>query len=405
MRRDGADRVVDGETVRLEVVGPDGGTRLARERDRRRVRRGRRVVLVLAVVLLVGAIVGGGWYAYRSFTATPDFPGPGDGHVVVQIHDGDTTRQIGQQLTRVGVLASADAFTEAAAEAPAIRAVQPGYYDLLLRMSGTGAVATLLEPQSRLGMLDLRGGVQLDDTRAPDGTVTAGVLSQIAGATCDPAGRCVTVDALRAAMVDTDPAQLGVPDWALDGVRKAPPARRLEGLFVPGRYDVLPGASAVDVLKALLTTSAARFDAAGLVTGAQQIGMAPYDVLRIASLVEKEAIIADMPKVARVIDNRLGAGQRLELDTTINYPLDVPSLYTSTANRTRPGPYNTYLNSGLPVTPIAGAGSAALTAALAPTPGPWMFFVPCEKDGTSCFAVTFAQHQVNVAKAHANGIF
>ena len=81
--------------------------------------------------------------------------------------------------------------------------------------------------------------------------------------------------------------------------------------------------------------------------------MSPYDVLIVASLVEKESITADMPKVARVIYNRLGAGQRLELDTTINYPLDVPSLYTSPENRAKPGPYNTYLNTGLPPTPIA----------------------------------------------------
>ena len=81
--------------------------------------------------------------------------------------------------------------------------------------------------------------------------------------------------------------------------------------------------------------------------------MLPYDVLVVASLVEKESITADMPKVARVIYNRLGAGQRLKLDTTINYPLDVPSLYTSPENRAKPGPYNTYLNTGLPPTPIA----------------------------------------------------
>lgn len=348
----------------------------------------------------------GAWYAYRSLTAaTPDYPGPGAGAVVVQVHDGDTTRAIGQQLTQLGVVASADAFTLAAAGSAAIRSVQPGYYRLELRMSGAEAVTALLDPQARLGVLDVRGGVQLDDTRAPDGSVTPGVLSQIARATCDAAQRCLGVDALRAAVADTDPAQLGVPAWALDGVRQAPATRRLEGLLAPGRYDVTPGASAVDVLKALLTASAARFDASGLVAGAQQIGMTPYDVLRIASLVEKESITADMPKVARVIENRLTAGQRLELDTTINYPLDVPSLYTSPANRAKPGPYNTYLNRGLPVTPIGAAGSDALTAALRPATGTWMFFVPCQKDGTSCFADTFAEHQVNIAKAHANGVF
>ena len=106
-----------------------------------------------------------------------------------------------------------------------------------------------------------------------------------------------------------------------------------------------------------------------------------------------------------MVYNRLGAGQRLELDTTINYPLDVQALLTSPANRAVPGPYNTYLTAGLPPTPIATPGSSAVAAALTPTPGPWLFFVPCKTDGTSCFAVTFAEHSANVALARKNGVF
>src|SRR5919206_270121 len=86
-----------------------------------------------------------------------------------------------------------------------------------------------------------RGGVQLDDTRAPDGGVVPGVLSLISKATCgerDGVEHCVSADDLRAAMTDTDPAVLGVPEWALESVRAADPRRRLEGLLVPGRYDV-----------------------------------------------------------------------------------------------------------------------------------------------------------------------
>ncbi len=398
-----------GRALPERVAGTAGGRAARRAQERHDQRRGRRwrrrSIAVLAAVVLVGVIAGGGWYVYRSFFTTPDYPGPGDGDVVVQVRDGDTTRAIGEELTARGVTASADAFTVAAAGSERIRSVQPGYYRLRLHMSGAGAVALLLDPTSRLGVVDIRGGVQLDDTRSPDGAVTPGVLSQIAKATCGATPTCASADDLRAVMAGTDPAALGVPSWAQAAVAKAPPTRRFEGLLVPGRYDVQPGASAGDLWRALLTESARRFDAAGLVTGAEKAGKKPYDVLVIASLVEKESIISDMPKVARVIDNRLEAGQRLELDTTINYPLDVPSLYTSPENRAKPGPYNTYLNQGLPVTPIADAGSQALAAALNPAPGPWMFFVPCQKDGTSCFAVTFAEHQANVAKAHANGVF
>ena len=397
--------MVSDPTVRLKAVGNRGDARRARRRQGRRKRFG---VLALAVLLLLGAVVGGGSYVYTSFFATPDFDGTGEGSVLVQVEDGDTTTQIATELAQKGVVESAAAFKEAAADNTKVRSVQPGYYQLKLRMSGASAVSLLLDPAARVGQLEIRSGVQLDDTKAPNGAESPGVLSLIAAATCTGEGAeraCVTADQLRTTMASTDPATLGVPAWALDAVAKADPKRRLEGLIAPGRYDVRPGSTPLQVLQSIMTVSEARIEATGLVSGAQSIGSSPYQVLVIASMVEKEAIIADMPKVARVIYNRLGSGQRLELDTTINYPLDVQSLLTSPANRAIPGPYNTYLTPGLPPTPISTPGSDAVAAALAPAPGPWLFFVPCKKDGTSCFANTFAEHSANVALAQKNGVF
>ncbi len=383
------------------MVGSRGVARRARAQRRKRLG-----VVLVAVVLLLGAIAGGGYYVFRSVFSAPDFPGTGDGSVVVRVQDGDTTRRIANELADLGVVESVEAFTRAAADEPRIRSVQPGYYQVRLRMSGASAVSLLLDPAARVGQLEIRGGVQLDDTSAPDGTVVPGVLSLASKATCaevDGAQKCVSVADLRAVMAKTDPATLGVPAWALDDVAKAEPARRLEGLLVPGRYDVEPGTTALAVLQALLATSSARLEAAGIVSGAQSIASTPYQVLVLSSLVEKEGITPDMPKVARVIYNRLGAGQRLELDSTVNYPLDLQALRTSAANRVKPGPYNSYANAGLPPTPIAAVGSAAIQAAMAPAAGPWLFFVRCQKDGTSCFATTLAEHQANVAEAEKNG--
>jgi UPF0755 protein len=396
--------MIDDETVQLPVVPP------ARPATGSRKRRGRRRLLVflLAVLLLLGAVVGGGLYLYTSMF-TPDFDGSGTGSVIVRVQDGDTTRQIGRELTDQGVVAGAAAFINAAeADGDRARSIQPGYYQLRSRMSGEAAVDLLLDPASRVGQLEIRGGVQLDDTRAPDGTVAPGVLSLIAQATCltvDGAQQCVSADELRAAMTGTDPAQLGVPSWALADVAKADPRRRLEGLLVPGRYDVQPGLPAVDVLHSLLETSATRLEASGLVAGAQSIGTTPYQVLVISSLVEKEAITPDMAKVARVIYNRLGAGRRLELDSMVNYPLDLQALRTTEADRAQPGPYNSYVVAGLPPTPISAPGKEAIAAALTPAPGPWLYFVRCQTDGTSCFAETFAEHDANVALARTNGAF
>src|SRR4051812_2361839 len=390
--------------------GPQDEPPSRRGQQRARTRRRRRSggILLLAVLLLLGAIAGGGYYVFSSVFSTPDFDGDGTGSVIVQVKQGDSTTQIGSTLTQRGVVAGVQAFNEAAAEDSRIRSVQPGYYQMRSRMSGASAVALLLDPAARVGQLEIRGGVQLDDTRAPDGTVAPGVLSLIAKASCTETGgeqKCLTVDDLRNAMVKTDPAALGVPEWALREVARADPARRLEGLLVPGRYDVLPGTSAEEVLRDLLAASASKLEAAGLVSGAQAIGSTPYQVLTIASLVEKEAITADMPKVARVVYNRLGAGQRLELDSMVNYPLDVQALRTNPQDRAKAGPYNSYLNTGLPPTSISAPGPEAVAAALSPTAGPWFFFVRCQTDGTSCFAATLDEHNKNVTLARQNGAF
>lgn len=414
---------IDGPTTRLRAVDEPGGDPVAEAEaetapmrvvgsDPEPARRGgsarRRGVLLVAVAVLLVAVVGGGWYLFRSLTSAADFDGPGEGDVVVQVAGGDSTAAIGRTLQSAGVVASVDAFLDAAEEDERILGVQPGSYQMRARMSASAAVARLLDPAARVGQLEIRGGVQLDDTRAPDGTVAPGVLSLISQATCasiDGAESCVSVDDLRAAMAGTDPAELGVPGWALDAVGRADPVRRLEGLLVPGLYEVEPGRSAAEVLQALLATSTARLEATGLVAGADALGMSPYEVLIIASLVEKEGITPDMPKVARVVYNRLAAGQRLELDSTVNYPLDLQALRTTAEDRGTPGPYNSYAVAGLPPTPIAAAGREAVAAALDPEPGPWFFFVRCQTDGTSCFAETFPEHTANVQFARDNGAF
>jgi UPF0755 protein len=382
--------------------------RRARQRAAAARRRRRLALLVLAALVLLGVIVGGGAYLVGSAFFDDDYDGPGSGDVVVRVIDGDSTSQIGAMLERRGVVASVGAFTHAARADPRVLAVQPGYYEMRSRMSGADAVARLVDPSARVGRLEVRGGTQLDDTRSPDGTTAPGVLSLISQASCaqvDGSRSCVSVEDLRRTMTETDPADLGVPAWAVEDVRKVAPQRRLEGLVAPGVYDVAPGTSAADVWRELLAASRPRLEAGGLADAAAKVGYTPYQVLVISSLVEKEAITPDMPEVARVVYNRLAGRQRLELDSTVNYPLDVQALRTTSEARSTVGPYNTYAVAGLPPTPIAAPGKAALAAALGPEQGPWLFFVRCRTDGTSCFATNLAEHQENVKQAIASGAF
>lgn len=389
-----------------------GGRRAARQARElaRRRRRRRHIVLTAAAVVFVLAI-GAALYAvgeYRELRQVADYPGPGGSQLVVKVEEGDSTSAIAGTLAEADVVASPRAFIRAAESESRIRSVQPGYYRMRAQMSGEGAVELILNPSSRVGQLEIRGGAQLDDVIQPDGSITPGVLSLLSEASCtklDGQSTCVSAEALRVAMATTDPAALGVPGWARAEVARAEPSRRLEGLIVPGRYDVRPGSDGAELLRAVVTDSSARLQAAGLPGSAEVTGFGPYQVLIIASLIEREAIEPDFGRVARVIYNRLAIPMPLQLDSTINYPLDRQAVRTSDVDRAQPGPYNTYLNQGLPATPIGSPSTAAITAALQPEPGDWRYFVKCQTDGRSCFSVTREQHEAAVRDAVARGVF
>lgn len=386
------------------------GRRQAQQRRQARERRRRRRVLYSVLAVLVLAVTGVvvGVREIRALREVPDFGGTGDTQAVVEVEDGQSLTAIGATLARRNVVASVRAFTRAAEADPRARAVQPGYYQLRERMSGSAAVARLQQPDARVGHLEIRGGEQLDNVELPDGKTVPGLLAEISRASCAMIGEkstCVSPEDLRAAMGQTDPRALAVPAWALDPVSRVEPRRRLEGLLVPGGYDVRPGSSAVELLGQVTATSVARLLAGGFPASSASTGYSAYDVLVIASVIEREAITPDFHRVSRVIYNRLAAGMPLQMDSTINYPLDRQEVSTSDADRGRPGPYNTYLNVGVPASPIGSPSAAAIAAALNPEPGAWRYFVKCQKDGASCFSVTKEEHYAAVRDAAARGVF
>jgi UPF0755 protein len=393
-----------------EPRGPEQRASRRRERRQARERRRRRIVLsTVAVVLILAA--GGVLFVVHKLQVlreVPDFPGAGGAEAIVQVEEGQSLSAIGATLVRRNVVASVRAFAQAAEAAPGAQAVQPGYYQLRERMSGSAAVARLQEPGARVGHLEVRGGMQLDDVGLPNGKTVPGLLTVISQASCavnGGASTCVSAEDLRAAMGQTDLAQLEVPTWAADPMSRVDPRRRLEGLLVPGTYDVRPGTSAVELLRQVTGASTARLLAAGFPASAVTTGHSAYEVLVIASVIEREAITPDFGRVSRVIYNRLAAGIPLQMDSTINYLLDRPEVRTSDADRARPGPYNTYINGGLPVSPIGSPSAAAISAALYPEPGIWRYFVKCQQNGTSCFSVTIEEHAAAVRDAAARGVF
>lgn len=387
-----------------------GRREVREERDRFRRRRRRRFITALAGLLALLIVGGGVFYSASQFLrigSYEDYEGPGTGHVVIEVKRGDTTSAIASTLAERDVVASPAAFLTAAEKNKSVSGIQPGFYLMKNRMSGAAAVRHILSDDASVGRVEVRGGMRLADQVDKQGKVLEpGILTMLAKATCTQSKQdCVSSEEMRRVAAEADLATLGVPEWAVGPASKAQSEKRLEGLIMPGIYDVKPGDSAEEVLRSVLTASAAKMEAAGLPQLARDTPFSPYELLTIASLVQSEGIRTDFGKVARVIYNRVETGMPLQLDSTINYPLDQPTLLTNSADRRRPGPYNTYINEGLPPTPISSASTEAISAAEKPTPGRWVYFVKCYKDGRSCFSENIQQHNEAKRKAQARGAY
>ncbi|MET0863564.1 MAG: endolytic transglycosylase MltG [Nakamurella sp.] len=369
------------------------------------------VVLVVIVAALVTVFV-----IWRSTAdEVPDYAGAGDTEVVIRVQGGDGPADIAKTLADAGVVASAEAFEAQTKLDADVQALRPGYYRVRQNASAQATADALVARENHVGHVRLIPGRQLADVTAvsTDPSVAPvtvpGYISEITAASCVPLNGqqdCFTADELWQVAETADPAALGVVEWGADGVRAAPdPRKRLEGMILPGDFDIPPGSTPEQALKAVLSSSAAMWNGTDIIADAAARGVTPYQAAIIGSLIEREAIASDMPKVSRVVYNRLAVPMKLEFDSTVNYALDRASIATSAADRANPSPYNTYAQLGLPPTPISSPGPDAVAAALAPAEGSWLFFVKANEKGESCFSVTIEQHEACVAQARANGVF
>lgn len=169
----------------------------------------------------------------------------------------------------------------------------------------------------------------------------------------------------------------------------------LEGFLYPDTYTLLRDRLSPEQVIAVMLE---RFEKVALPLYQQQQNQTDLSLLEwvtLASIVEKESVVAEERSlIAGVFTNRLRQGMRLEADPTVEYALGITQTPDQplTLNQVRtPSPYNTYLNSGLPPTPIASAGKASLAATLNPAQTDYLFFV-ARYDGTHIFSETLAEH-------------
>ncbi len=190
------------------------------------------------------------------------------------------------------------------------------------------------------------------------------------------------------------------PDLSL--AAELPPNASLEGFLFPDTYRLALDATAADLVEAMLrnferqVTPQMRTDAAAR-------GLTLYQVVTLASIVEREAVIPDeRPIIASVYLNRLAAGMKLEADPTVQYAMGYQAdrdewwnlNLTPQDYYTVDSPYNTYLYAGLPPGPIANPGLASIQAVIYPAQTPYLYFrAACDGSGRHNFSRTFEEHQ------------
>lgn len=326
------------------------------------------VASVLALTLIAALASALAWRYYeRTLPMTTE-------RVAVRIAPGSSARAIARALQDAGVLVNADAFVAVARATKATESLRAGRYEIA---RGT----TLHQLVDKLR----RGEVLRERVTVVEGWTFRELRAALAAS-----------PDLRQDSASMNDAQL----LRAIGAEESHP----EGLFAPDTYVFDPGSSDLDVLRRAYRAQSAIVQKAWTGRADGLPLKTPYEALILASIVEKETGHgADRRRIAGVFVNRLKRGMLLQTDPTVIYGIGAKfdgnlrkrDLLADT-------PYNTYTRTGLPPTPIALPGRAAIEAALNPESTQALYFV-ARGDGTSHFSDTLVEHNRAVSKYQLGG--
>jgi UPF0755 protein len=343
--------------------------------------------LVMALIMVAGYV--GWWYLGQ---VRPD--GEAGDSVAFTVLESDTIDSLASRLEAEGFIADESVFRWYVERKGGLE-INPGFYQL-----PTG---------------DHMGNVLARLRTPPDQTYQRVTF---------PEG--FTIEQMAARLEETQPrldaeAFIEAANSPLASARFRGPSASLEGLLFPDTYQVSNADNEAQVVERMIGIMERVADQEDLEERAAELGRTPYEILTIASMIEKEAKLdEDRAKISRVIYNRLFLGMLLQIDATLYYEGDRETPFP--VLRTRDTPYNTYMHPGLPPTPIANPGRASIRAALNPAPNPppgdpvcqvledptqnciYLFYVLANEEGGHAFAVTAEQHQANVNAAAAAGL-
>ena len=371
---------------------PDITDALVVERPRRQRRPLKWVAWVLCYVGMAGIVaagVAGLWYSQQvNPKGDPGAP------VTFTVNADDTLETVSERLQAEGLVDSAEVFRWYVEQHDGLELI-PGYF--------------------RLRPDDHMGNIMRVLRTPPSETYTKVTFPE--GFTFERMGLRLEEKVPRLSAVDFNVAAtdgLIESEWLPEGTDS------LEGLLFPDTYQVSNGESAGQLVQRMVALMERVGRQENIETLAPQRGLTPYQVLVVASMIEREARVPeDRPKIARVIYNRLFLGMPLGIDAALYYGQD-PSLSFAEL-KAIDTPYNTYLHVGLPPTPIANPGRASIQAALNPVANPslgdplcvglpeetpclYLYYVLADEDGRHVFAATLEQHEANVAVSREKGL-
>lgn len=327
-----------------------------------------RRIITIGILFIIGVAA-----VLALLPQTPiDFPDGSAGPLVkISVLAGESGSGVAADLEKQGVILKASTFVKLAMGDLRSRSISPGLHSLDSHISSKEALRELLDPSRNSGVV-----------RVIEGSTVADVLSTLkASGISGPALKVAT------------PSQFGVQ-------------HPLEGFLFPATYSFAVGTTKSQALQEMVKSFSEHISQTSLLSG---IGSySAYQVLTIASLIQIEADSADFRKAAQVIYNRLKINMPLQLNSTVQYALNVRGKIALSAKQTRiASPFNTYLNTGLPPTPISNPGIEAIRAALNPMPGDWLYFITVKPHDTR-FTKSFQEFQGWVTLYNnnlANGLF
>lgn len=323
--------------------------------------------IILAILIFLSL---GGLFYYRAVNSPDTFLSANSQPVLVTIKQGMNVKQIGDHLYQNGIIGNVAVFRIAAKLKGLENSLQAGEYAIVPGTSMSRVLQMMAQGETAYRQLTVPEGYTIDQIADLLEKKRLGAASRFRAA----------------AQKNKAPA---------DASQSFTGKYSVEGYAFPNTYRFSSAATEEQILLLMLQ----EFDkqvTPEMKDRAQALGLPMRDVIILASLVEKEAQLAqDRPIIAAVFINRLKMGMPLQSCATIQYILGYPKPELSVQDTMISSPYNTYQNMGLPPGPIANPGLAAIQAVLYPAQTDYLYFV-ADKQGAHHFSKTYEEHLIAI---------